>query len=36
MNYSIAIDSNSMNYEHQDQNFEFLIPDFLQDYPDAK
>ena len=36
MNQSIAIDSNPMNYERQDPNFEALIPDFLQDYPDAK
>lgn len=36
MNHSIAIDSNLMNYEQQDPNFEALIPDFLQDYPDAK
>ena len=25
-----------MNYECQDPNYEALIPDFLQDYPDAK
>jgi len=36
MNRSIAIDSNPMNYERQDPNYEALIPDFLQDYPDAK
>ena len=36
MNRSIAVDSNPMNYERQDPNFEALIPDFLQDYPDAK
>ena len=33
---NIAIDSNPMEYERHETQYEFFIPDFLQDYPDAK
>ena len=33
--HNIAIDSNPMEYERTNPCFESLIPDFLQDFPDA-
>ena len=33
---NIAIDSNPMEYERHETQYKFLIPNFLQDYPDAK
>ena len=33
---SIAIDSNPMEFERHETQYQCLIPDFLQDYPDAK